>query len=122
VNHAIKAPVVRVVGENLESPGIFPIKDAIKMAEELELDLVEISPMRVPRFAKSLITRNSSISKNANKRAESKTAKIVVKEIRFDLIQMTTIITLKMKHAQEIPSGWCQGESLCFLRTVNSIQ
>ena len=52
VNHAIKAPVVRVVGENLETPGIFPIKEAIKLAEGLELDLVEISPNASPPVCK----------------------------------------------------------------------
>ena len=43
---------MRVVGENLETPGIFPIKEAIRMAEELELDLVEISPNASPPVCK----------------------------------------------------------------------
>jgi len=37
-----------VVGENVENPGIFPIKDALRMADEMELDLVEISPSANP--------------------------------------------------------------------------
>ena len=47
INDAITAPVVRVVGENVEQ-GILPIKEALEMAYEQELDLVEISPSANP--------------------------------------------------------------------------
>ena len=47
LNNEITAPEVRVVGENIE-PGVYPIAKAIQMAQELEVDLVEISPNAVP--------------------------------------------------------------------------
>ena len=84
VNHAIKAPVVRVVGENLETPGIFPIKEAIKLAEGLELDLVEISPNASPPVCKIIDYQKFLYQqKRKQKELKAKTAKIVVKEIRF---------------------------------------
>ena len=43
INNFIKAPEVRLVGDNVEQ-GIFPIREALAFAQEQELDLVEISP------------------------------------------------------------------------------
>ena len=47
INEAITSPVVRVVGENVEQ-GIFNFKEALEMAYEQGLDLVEISPTANP--------------------------------------------------------------------------
>jgi translation initiation factor IF-3 len=43
--------VVRVVGEEIESD-VMSIQDALRLADNLELDLVEISPMQIPLSAK----------------------------------------------------------------------
>ena len=50
-NHMIRALEVRLVGENLE-PGVYSLADAIKIAKEQELDLVEISPGAKPPVCK----------------------------------------------------------------------
>src|ERR1700744_6234444 len=47
INQHIRATQVRVVGENIE-PGVYSLEEARKMAEELEVDLVEISPNADP--------------------------------------------------------------------------
>ena len=47
INSFIKEPEVRLVGENLE-PGIYTLKQALTIAYEQELDLVEISPKAKP--------------------------------------------------------------------------
>ncbi|HAK77927.1 MAG TPA: translation initiation factor IF-3, partial [Runella sp.] len=47
INERIRVPQVRMVGENVPQ-GIFDIQQALKMAEEQNLDLVEISPNAVP--------------------------------------------------------------------------
>ena len=52
LNHKIKVPQVRLVGDNIPEPGIFALRDALKLAEELELDLVEISPKAEPPVCK----------------------------------------------------------------------
>jgi translation initiation factor IF-3 len=51
INERIKAPVVRVVGDNVEA-GIYNIKDALAIAQRLEMDLVEISPTANPPVCK----------------------------------------------------------------------
>ena len=51
VNERIKAQNVRVVGENV-TVGVYPIQEALKIAKEQELDLVEISPNADPPVCK----------------------------------------------------------------------
>ena len=48
LNERIKHPVVRVVGDNVEEPGIYSIDEARKIASSLNLDLVEISANASP--------------------------------------------------------------------------
>ena len=48
INEQITAPEVRVVGDNVEQPQVMPIRDALRLADEMELDLIEISPKADP--------------------------------------------------------------------------
>jgi len=59
--------VVRVVGEEIEAD-VMSIQDALRLADTLELDLVEISPNADPRFAGLLIIRNFFISRRKNRK------------------------------------------------------
>ena len=52
INHQIRAKEVRVVGAEGENLGVLPLSDAIQRAQELGLDLIEISPNAVPPVAK----------------------------------------------------------------------
>ena len=47
INESIRAAQVRVVGENIE-PGVYPLREALAMAEAAGMDLVEISPNAEP--------------------------------------------------------------------------
>ena len=47
INDKIRVPQVRLVGDNV-TPGVYPLAEAIRIAEGLELDLVEISPTADP--------------------------------------------------------------------------
>ena len=47
INEQIRAKEVRIVGDDIE-PKVYPIFQALKLAEEKELDLVEISPNAQP--------------------------------------------------------------------------
>jgi translation initiation factor IF-3 len=51
INQFIRAQEVRLVGDNVEQ-GIFSLRDALAIAQEQELDLVEISPNANPPFVK----------------------------------------------------------------------
>ncbi len=61
INEQIRAKEVRIVGDEIE-PKVYPIFQALKMAEEKELDLVEISPMLNLLFVVLLITLNFFIN------------------------------------------------------------
>ena len=52
INNQIRATEVRVVGPEGENLGVLPLGEALKRAQELELDLIEISPNAVPPVAK----------------------------------------------------------------------
>jgi translation initiation factor IF-3 len=74
---------VRLVGENIE-PGVFKFSDALRLAEEQEVDLVEISPNAVPPVCK-LMDYGKFIyqQKKRDKELKAKSTQISVKEIRF---------------------------------------
>jgi translation initiation factor IF-3 len=99
VNELIRAPVVRVVGENVQI-GIYNIKDALRLAEEQELDLVEISPSASPPVCKVVDYKKFLYEKKKKaKEIKANSAKIVVKEIRLGPNIDDHDFNFKMKHA-----------------------
>jgi translation initiation factor IF-3 len=74
---------VRLVGENIE-PGVYKITEALRLAEELEVDLVEISPNAEPPVCK-LMDYGKFLyqQKKRDKELKAKSTQITVKEIRF---------------------------------------
>ncbi len=101
INNEIRAKSVRLVGDNIENQGVFSISDALKLADELELDLVEISPMADPPVCKIIDYQKFLYQqKKKQKEIKAKTAKIVVKEIRFGPNTDEHDYNFKLKHAQ----------------------
>ena len=99
INNQIRVREVRLVGDNVEQ-GVFSIQDALKMADDLELDLVEISPTAVPPVCK--ITDYQKYLYQQRKRLKeqkAKASKIVVKEIRFGPQTDDHDYNFKLKHA-----------------------
>ena len=100
VNERIRAKEVRVVGENVEQ-GVYPVSEAIRMAQSQELDLIEISPnadppvCRIADFQKFLYQQ-----KKRQKEQKAKTVKIIVKEIRFGPQTDDHDYNFKLKHAK----------------------
>ncbi len=89
-----------MVGDNVTSPGIYKIEDALKLAEEMELDLVEISPTAVPPVCKVIdFSKFLYLQKKKMKEMKSKATKIVVKEIRFGPQTDEHDFNFKLKHA-----------------------
>ncbi len=90
---------MRIVGENIES-GIFNIKDALKLANSLELDLVEISPSANPPVCKIIDYQKFLYEqKKKQKEMKAKSTKIVVKEIRLGPQTDDHDFNFKLKHA-----------------------
>ena len=71
------------MGDNVE-PGVFKIADALKLADEFELDLVEISPNADPPVCKIIDYKKFVyMQKKREKELKAKSTQITVKEIRF---------------------------------------
>jgi translation initiation factor IF-3 len=100
-NYMIKVPEVRLVGDNI-TPGIFSTQEALKIAQSLELDLVEISPGANPPVCK-IIDYNKFLYEEKKKKkemkAKSKTSE--VKEIRFTPNTDDHDFEFKVKHAEK---------------------
>ncbi|OIO99911.1 MAG: translation initiation factor IF-3 [Bacteroidetes bacterium CG2_30_32_10] len=99
MNERIKSPVVRVVGENIEQ-GIYQIKEALQIATDLGLDLVEISPTANPPVCKVVDYKKFLYEqKKKLKEIKSNAAKVVLKEIRFGPNTDDHDFNFKLKHA-----------------------
>jgi len=99
INEFIRAPQVRLVGENVEQ-GIFSLSEARAIAEEQELDLVEISPNASPPVCR-VIDYNKFIYEQKKKLKEIKAnaKQTVIKEIRFGPNTNEHDFQFKLKHA-----------------------
>ncbi len=99
INEYIRAREVRLVGDNVEQ-GVYPIEKARRIAEELELDLIEISPNAEPPVCRILDHQKFLYQqKKRQKEQKAKAAKVVVKEIRFGPQTDDHDYNFKLKHA-----------------------
>ena len=96
--------MVRVVGDNVEND-IYDIKDAMAMADEMELDLVEISPTAKPPVCK-IIDYNKFLyeQKKKQKEMKAKAAKVSLKEIRMTPNTDDHDFNFKLNHAKKFLS------------------
>ncbi|MCC5921995.1 MAG: translation initiation factor IF-3 [Cyclobacteriaceae bacterium] len=100
VNQKIRARKVRVVGENVDVD-VYPIEEALKMAEAAGLDLVEISPKADPPVCKIIdYSKFKYEQKKKQKEIKSKASKTVVKEIRFGPNTDEHDFNFKLNHAK----------------------
>ncbi|QPH39602.1 translation initiation factor IF-3 [Pedobacter endophyticus] len=99
INELIISPEVRVTGEDIEAK-IFPIEEAIQMAKEQNLDLVEISPKAVPPVCR-IIDYNKFLyeQKKKQKEIKSKAKQTIIKDIRFGPNTDDHDFDFKLKHA-----------------------
>src|SRR4249919_3583710 len=99
-NNMIRVPNVRLVGENV-TVGVYPLADALKMAQEQALDLVEISPNADPPVCK-IIDYNKFLyeKKRKEKEMKAKSKASEVKEIRFTPNTDDHDFDFKAKHAE----------------------
>ncbi len=94
-------PEVRLVGDNVEM-GVYPTRQAFAKAQELELDLVEISPNAKPPVCKIMDYRKFLYEqKKREKVLKAKASKVVVKEIRFGPQTDDHDYEFKKKHAEK---------------------
>ena len=102
INEEITVSRVRLVGENVPEQGVFPTSEALKLADSLGLDLVEISAKADPPVCKILDYQKYLYQqKKKAKEMKANAAKIVIKEIRFGPNTDEHDFQFKLKHAQE---------------------
>ena len=108
---------MRVVGDNVGQPQVLPIRDALKLADELELDLIEISPKaeppvcRIDDYQKFLYQQ-----KKKAKELKANQTKVVVKEIRFGPQTDDPDYNFKLKHAQNFLKEGAKVKAYVFFR------
>jgi translation initiation factor IF-3 len=100
-NNMIRVPQVRLVGENV-TVGVYPTPEALKMAQDQALDLVEISPNADPPVCK-IIDYNKFLyeKKRKEKEMKAKSKASEVKEIRFTPNTDDHDFDFKAKHAEK---------------------
>lgn len=90
-----------MVGEGV-AQGVYPTYKALKLAEEMELDLVEISPKANPPVCKIIDYKKFLYDqKKKQKEMKAKAQKVVVKEIRFGPNTDDHDFNFKLKHAEK---------------------
>ena len=101
MNRDIRVPEVRLVGDNVET-GVYPTKEALKLAEELELDMVEISPNAQPPVCKIVDYKKFLYEqKKRAKELKAKATKVEIKEIRFGPQTDDHDYEFKKKHGEK---------------------
>jgi translation initiation factor IF-3 len=105
VNEGIKSQQVRLVGEQGE-PAVIPTADAMRMARERELDLVEISPNQDPPVVKIIDYSKFKFEQMKKAKEAKKKQKIIhLKEIKMRPNIDSHDFEHKIKHAREFLDG-----------------
>ena len=127
INRNIRASKIRLVGDNFDKisevaqqkieSGVVDTRSAIAWADAMDLDLVEISPNAEPPVCK-IIDYNKFLylKKKKEKEIKSKTAKTVIKEIRFGPNTDEHDFNFKLKHAQKFLQDGSKVKAYVFFR------
>lgn len=100
INEKIRANEVRLVGENVKV-GVYSTQEALKIAQDLGLDLVEISPNADPPVCKAIDYKKFLYEKKKReKEVKANAQKTVIKEIRFGPNTDDHDFEFKAKHAE----------------------
>lgn len=117
INSHITAAQVRLVGENIPEPGIYPLSKALKLADQLELDLVEISDKADPPVCKILdYEKYLYQQKKKAKEMKANASKVVIKEIRFGPNTDEHDFQFKLNHAREFLKDGSKVKATIFFR------
>ena len=106
-----------MVGDNIGEPRVLPIRDALALADELGLDLIEISPKaeppvcRIADYQKFLYQQ-----KKKAKELKANQTKIVVKEICFGPQTDDHVYNFKLRHAENLLKEGAKVKPYVFFR------
>ena len=117
INSQITAPQVRVVSDEIEGAQVMSIKEALQLADQMEMDLIEISPKadppvcRIADYQKFLYQQ-----KKKAKEIKAKQTKVVIKEIRFGPQTDDHDYNFKLRHAQNFLQEGAKVKAYVFFR------
>ncbi|WP_344729324.1 MULTISPECIES: translation initiation factor IF-3 [Corallibacter] len=116
INSKIRVEKVRLVGDNVEV-GIYPTKQALSIADEQGLDLVEISPKADPPVCKVMDYKKFLYEQKKREKAlKAKASKVVVKEIRFGPQTDDHDYEFKKKHAEKFLKDGAKLKAFVFFK------
>ena len=116
INERIRVPEVRLVGDNVKE-GIYPTREAMRIAEQQELDLVEIAPTAKPPVCRVIDYQKFVYQqKKKLKEQKAKAVKVTVKEIRFGPQTDDHDYNFKLKHAMNFLSEGSKVKAFVFFR------
>lgn len=116
INHSIRAREVRLVGDNV-SQGVYSFFDALKIADEQNLDLVEISPNADPPVCRVIDFQKFLYGiKKKQKEIKANSTKVEVKEIRFGPQTDEHDYQFKLKHAQKFIAEGAKVKAYVFFK------
>ncbi len=102
INHQIRVPEIRVITEDGENLGVMSSGDAIKKAQEMGLDLIEISPNAVPPIAKIMdYGKFQYTEKKKRKDSKSKIQNIEIRSIQVKIATDEHDLIMKAAKASE---------------------
>jgi translation initiation factor IF-3 len=116
INGKITSREIRLVVEG-EEPQVMNTTDAIRLAEEQEMDLVEISPNAVPPVCKIMDYRKFLYNqKRKQKELKAKQSKVILKEIRFGPNTDDHDFAFKLTHARKFLEEGSKVKAYVFFR------
>ena len=105
-----------MVGDEVD-PNIYPLDEALKIARDLELDLVEISPNAEPPVCKVIDYKKFVYDQKKRQKAiKSKAVKVVIKELRFGPNTGEHDFNFKLKHAEKFLQDGAKVKAFVFFR------
>ena len=105
-----------MVGDNVEV-GVYPTRKALSLAQELESDLVEISPKAVPPVCKIMDYKKFMYEQKKREKAlKAKSTKVTIKEIRFGPQTDEHDYEFKKKHAIKFLSEGAKLKAFVFFK------
>ena len=117
INEKIKSKEVRLIDESGKQLGIVQTFDAIRMARERDLDLVEVSPKATPPVCKIMDygKYKYQIAKKAQE-AKKKQTVIQIKEMKLGLKIEEHDLGFKIRHMREFLDDGCKVKIIIMFR------
>ncbi|MBT8252574.1 MAG: translation initiation factor IF-3 [Bacteroidia bacterium] len=116
MNNKITASEIRLVGDNVEV-GIYNLEKGLAIADDLGLDLVEISPNANPPVCKVMDYKKFLYEQKKREKAlKSKATKVVIKEIRFGPQTDNHDYEFKKKHAEKFLKDGAKLKAFVFFK------